>query len=170
MSMNFYKMSIKMGCSVAMMILLLITLSGDNVWGIHCNLAAISHKRKEPSIEDMETKIEGLRVSIQRFEHQIRFYEFKISLHNECRGCHANCRPQGTGACRHYWRGEFDGRMYRASHQLPSHGKKRYDGINRAVSALQLRIDGCRRNIAKLEERIEKLERKIMEKEASGED
>ena len=168
--MNFCKMSIKKGRLIVIMILLLATLAGDNVWGIHCNLASIYHKRKRPTIEEMETKIERLRESIQRFEHQIRFYEFKISLHNECRGCHANCRPQGTGACRHYWRGEFDGRMHRASHQLPRHGKKRYDGINRAVSALQLRIDGCRRNITRLEERISKLEEKIRELESDSDD
>lgn len=122
------------------------------------------------SCEELRSRIEKLRKTIQRLEHQIEFYNFKIYLHNECRSCHANCRPQGTGACRHYWRGEFDGKMHRASHQLPRYGKKRYDGINRAVSALQLRIDGCRRNIAMIEERIEKLEKKIKEKEAAGEE
>lgn len=122
------------------------------------------------SCEELRSRIEKLRKTIQRLEHQIEFYNFKIYLHNKCRSCDANCRPQGTGACRHYWRGEFDGKMHRASHQLPRYGKKRYDGINRAVSALQVRIDGCRRNIAMIEERIEKLEKKIKEKEAAGEE
>ncbi len=168
--MCFYKTGIKMGRFVVCLSLVLLLVSGGEAWGLHYNLAAVCGKRKGSTIEDLETRIEGMRKSIARFEHQIRFYEFKIHLHNKCRGCHAHCRPQGTGACRHYWRGEFEGRMYRASHQLPSHGKKRYDGINRAVSALQLRIDGCRRNIAKLEARIAAVEEKIREKEAAGED
>lgn len=157
-------------CSLGMLVLSAPTLCLASDYGETGPRVRKKKGAKGPTVEDLEARIESLRKSIMRFEHQIEYYNFKIHLHNECRGCHAHCRPQGTGACRHWWDGKFEGKNYRASHQMPSHGKKRYDGINRAVSALQLRIDGCKRNIAMLEGRIAKLEAKIRELESSSDD
>lgn len=134
----------------------------------HIKKSKKAEKRKA-RIASLKAQIEGAKRSIANYEYQIEFYKFKISLHNKCRSCSAHCRPQGTGACRHWEEGVFYGKKRRFSHQLPR-GEKRYSGIKRAVSALQRRVDGCTSTIERLRARIVKYEGMIRELEAAEDD